>query len=178
MTDDRTRYLTGPLRRLRDQAPLDAIYKARSFGAWSWPPWARRKDLSDAFEALWEYVLADTEATTEALQLIGETMTSNEEAAYARAGEVVALLKAEFASLRSQVDAAVADKDAAVAAGVASALNEDSARDAERVEGLLGELESVLPAQAEVPEVEVPEPGQAAELPADSESDQDSGEQG
>lgn len=163
MTDERSRYITEPLRRL--QPPLEAIYRARSFGAWSWPPWVRRRETSDALEALWDYVIAQTEATTQALQRTGETMTSAEDAAYARAGEVVALLKAEFASLRSQVDAAVADKDAAVQAGVSAALNEDSARDAERVEGLLGELESVLPAQAEVPEVDVPDPGQPAELP-------------
>lgn len=94
---------------------------------------------------------------------LGERMTSMEDAAWARVGELVGLIKAEFASLRDQIDAAVADKDAAVAAGVASALADDATADTARVSGLISELESVLPAP--VPAVVVPEPGQPAELP-------------
>lgn len=95
-------------------------------------------------------------------------MTSAEDQAYARAAEVVGLIKAEFASLKAQVDAAVADKDAAVQAGVASALADDAAADTERLSGLIGELESVLPVA--VPQVPVPDPGQPAEVPAESET--------
>lgn len=96
-------------------------------------------------------------AIEENITRLGERVSSAEDAAYARAGELVGLIKAEFASLKGQLDAALADKDAAVAA----ALNDDSAADAERVSGLISELESVLP--AEVPEVPVPDPGQPAE---------------
>lgn len=95
-----------------------------------------------------------------------ETYVSTAEtAATARLAELAGLIKAEFASLKGQLDAAIADKDAAVAAGITSALNDDSAADASRLEGLIAEFESVLPAT--VPDVPVPDPGQPAELPAE-----------
>lgn len=131
-----------------------------------WLPFATRREFRRQVAALWREHLNEVEATTVALERIRADMTSAEDRAYARAGEVVGLLRAEFASLRSQIDAAVADKDAAVQAGVQSALADDSAADAARVEGLITELEQVIP--AEVPDVPEPAPGDAAELPDDS----------
>lgn len=92
-------------------------------------------------------------------------MTTAEQDQYARGIQLVGLLKAEFASLHAQLDAAIEDKDAAIAAGVESALGQDSAADAERIKGLLDELATVLP--GDVPDVPVPDPGQPAELPVD-----------
>lgn len=115
---------------------------------------------------LWNHVLDHESLVTDKLIEMEERMTSTEQAAYARLGELVGLVKAEFASLRQQVDQAVADKDAAVAAGVASALGEETAADVERLNGLIAELEAVVPVP--VPEVPVPDPGQPAELPTDS----------
>lgn len=83
-------------------------------------------------------------------------MSSAESAAYERAAEVVGLIRAEFASLRDQL----ANSDVALEA--------DAQADADRLNGLVDELVSVLP--AEVPEVSVPDPGQPAELPAEGES--------
>jgi len=94
----------------------------------------------------------------ERLNNLEARMTSAENDAYARAAEVVGLIKAEFASLRQQV------QDAATAG--AAALEQDAQADADRINGLIDELASVLP--AEVPDVPVPAPGEAAELPDDS----------
>ena len=107
-------------------------------------------------------VQADLARHEIALHEVRTRMTSMENEAYARAAEVVGLIRAEFASLRGQLDEAIAGTDAAVA----SALSEDSARDAERLTGLIDELSSVLP--VDVPEVPVPAPGEPAELPADT----------
>lgn len=84
-------------------------------------------------------------------------MTSAESAAFTRAAEVVGLIKAEFASLRQQV--------AEAATAGAAALEADAQTDADRINGLIDELVTVLP--ADVPEVPVPEPGAPAELPVD-----------
>lgn len=84
-------------------------------------------------------------------------MTSAENTAYARAAEVVGLIRAEFASLRQQV------QNAATAG--AAALEADAQVDADRIAGLVDELASVLPAT--VPDVPVPAPGEPAELPAE-----------
>ena len=105
------------------------------------------------------------QAIEESQTILGERMSSVEDANYARLAELAGLIKAEFASLKEQLDAAVADKDAAVAAGVASAVGEDSAADAERLSGLIAEFEQVLPVP--VPEVPVPAPGEPAEVPSD-----------
>lgn len=118
--------------------------------------------------ALWEHIIAQTTADTVAHNNLEDRMTSIEDAQYDRAREIVALLRAEFASLRSQIDAAVTDKDAAVAAGVASALADDAVADTQRITGLVDELASVLP--GDVPEVPVPAPGEPAELPTGGES--------
>lgn len=131
-----------------------------------WQFWVGKREFRRQVAALWREHLAEIEATTVALTTLEERVTNAENAAYARLGELVGLIRAEFESLRAQVDRAVQDKDAAVAAGVESALSEDAAADTARLEGLIGELESVLP--AEVPEVEVPQPGQPAELPDDA----------
>lgn len=131
-----------------------------------WQFWAGKREFRRQVAALWREHLAEIEATTVALTTLEEKVTNAENAAYARLGELVGLIRAEFESLRAQVDRAVQDKDAAVAAGVESALSEDAAADTARLEGLIGELESVLP--AEVPDVEVPQPGQPAELPDDA----------
>ena len=131
-----------------------------------WLPWLPRRESRRQIRALWDYALAQTQATTVALERLEDRVSTAENAAYARLGELVGLIRAEFESLRAQVDRAVQDKDAAVAAGVESALSEDAAADTARLEGLIGELESVLP--AEVPDVEVPQPGQPAELPDDA----------
>lgn len=105
--------------------------------------------------------LSDMQAQLTRLQMksieLETRMTSAENAAYARAAEVVGLIKAEFASLRQQV------ADAATAG--AAALEQDAQTDADRINGLIDELAEVLP--AEVPDVPVPAPGEAAELPAD-----------
>jgi hypothetical protein len=90
-----------------------------------------------------------------------ERMTTTEQEQYDRGAQLVGLLKAEFASLHSQLDQALADSDAKVA----TALGEDSKADAERIKGLLDELATVLPGT--VPDVPVPDPGQPAEVPAD-----------
>ena len=118
--------------------------------AWLHAPWTALSDVQ-ADLARHEFALHETRTR----------MTNMENEAYARAAEVVGLIKAEFASLRGQLDEALAGTDAAVA----SALSEDSARDAERLTGLIDELSSVLP--ADVPDVPVPAPGEPAELPAD-----------
>lgn len=128
-----------------------------------WVPWADRRATRRQLRALWRAHLEQVDATSVGLSNLRRDMTSSEDRAYARAAEVVGLLRAEFASLRSQIDAAVADKDAAVQAGVQAALADDSATDAARVEGLITELESVLP--REVPQVPIPQPGEAAVLP-------------
>lgn len=128
-----------------------------------WLPWMPASQVRRQLRGLWSYAVAQTEATSVALEQLRREMANAEDQAYARAAEVVALIKAEFASLKGQVDAAIADKDAAVQAGVEHALAEDSAADAARVEGLIDKLASVLPAP--VPEVEVPAPGEPAELP-------------
>ena len=131
-----------------------------------WQFWVSKREYRRQVAALWREHLTEIEATTVALTTLEERVTNAENAAYARLGELVGLIRAEFTSLREQVDRAVQDKDAAVQAGVESALSDDAAADTARLEGLIGELESVLP--AEVPEVEVPQPGQPAELPDDA----------
>ena len=118
--------------------------------AWLHAPWTALSDVQ-----------ADLARHEIALHEVRTRMTSMENEAYARAAEVVGLIRAEFASLRGQLDEALAGTDAAVE----SALSEDSARDAERLTGLIDELSSVLP--ADVPDVPVPAPGEPAELPAD-----------
>jgi hypothetical protein len=118
--------------------------------AWLHAPWTALSDVQ-----------ADLARHEFALHEVRTRMTNMENEAYARAAEVVGLIKAEFASLRGQLDEALAGTDAAVE----SALSEDSARDAERLTGLIDELSSVLP--ADVPDVPVPAPGEPAELPAD-----------
>lgn len=127
-----------------------------SIGFW---PWLPRRQVVTYFRDLWEYVLQQTDHIT----YLGERMTSVEDTNYTRLRELAGLIKAEFASVRQQLDAAVADKEAAVAAGVSSALTEDSAADAARLSGLIDEFGSILPG-APV-EVVVPDPGQPAELP-------------
>lgn len=124
-----------------------------------------RGELRRQLILVWDHVIAQTKATTTALERMEERMTTAEDTAYNRLAELIALVKAETASLREQVAAAVADKEAAVAAGVASALGEESARDVERLTGLIAELESAVPVP--VPEVPVPAPGEPAELPAE-----------
>jgi hypothetical protein len=126
--------------------------------AWLHAPWTALSDVQ-ADLARHEFALHETRTR----------MTSMENEAYARAAQVVGLIKAEFASLRGQLDEALAGTDAAVE----SALSEDSARDAERLTGLIDELSSVLP--ADVPDVPVPAPGEPAELPTDA-GDGDAGE--
>lgn len=146
-----------------EDPPPHAYLEAQTPDTRWWLPWATRREFRRQVRALWEAHYEQVASTDVGLNNLRREMTSAEDRAYERAGEVVALLRAEFASLRSQVDAAVADKDAAVSAGVQNALAEDSAADAARVEGLITELASVLP--AEVPDVPVPQPGDAAELP-------------
>jgi hypothetical protein len=132
----------------------------RSLASGFWP-WLPRREVVTYVRDLWEYVLQQTEHLTN----LGERMTSVEDTNYARLRELAGLIKAEFASVRQQLDAAVADKEAAVAAGISSALTEDSANDAARLSGLIDEFGSILPgAPVEVP---VPDPGQPAELPTD-----------
>ncbi len=84
-------------------------------------------------------------------------VTNAENAAYARAAEVVGLIRAEFASLRQQV------QNAGTAG--AAALEADAQADADRITGLIDELAAELP--ADVPDVPVPDPGAPAELPVD-----------
>lgn len=151
------------------ERPPHAYLEAKDPDHRWWLPWAPRREFRRQVRALWDAHMEQIAATDVALERMRTDMTSAEDRAYARAGEVVALLRAEFASLRSQVDAAVADKEAAVQAGIESALADDSAADAARVESLITELESVLP--AEVPQVPVPEPGQPAELPNEDDSE-------
>lgn len=102
-----------------------------------------------------------TQITYLQLCMIGmETrMTSTENAAYARAAEIVGLVRAEFASLRDELDRALQGADAAVA----EALEADATADADRITALVDELAAVLP--ADVPDVAVPGPGEAAVLP-------------
>lgn len=89
-------------------------------------------------------------------------MEAAEQEQYDRGAQLVGLIKAEFASLHTQLDGALADSDAKVSA----AAKADSLADAQRVKELLDELASTLPGQ--VPDVPVPDPGQPAELPADN----------
>lgn len=86
-------------------------------------------------------------------------MTNAENTAYARAAEIVGLVRAEFESLRSEVGRLAAGTDEAVRAALAA----DSDADAARITGLIDELASVLP--ADVPDVDVPADGEPAELP-------------
>lgn len=127
---------------------------------------ATRGELRRQMTLVWDYVISQTAATTQALERMEERMTTAEDAAYSRLAELAGLIKAEFASLKGQLDTAIADKDAAVAAGVSSALGEDSAADATRLQSLIAEFEQVLPVA--VPEVPVPAPGEPAELPAEA----------
>lgn len=133
---------------------------------WAYLPVTRaemRAVISHEIGEVWAYVLAQTSAVTTMLDNLEDRMTSMEDTQYDRARELLALVRAEFASLRAQIDAAVADKDAAIAAGVSSALAEDAQRDTERLSGLVDELASVLPGT--IPDVPVPAPGEPAALP-------------
>lgn len=133
---------------------------------WAYLPVTRaemRAVISHEIGEVWAYVLAQTSAVTTMLDNLEDRMTSMEDTQYDRARELLALVRAEFASLRAQIDAAVADKDAAIAAGVSSALAEDAQRDTERLSGLVDELASVLPGT--IPDVPVPAPGEPAVLP-------------
>lgn len=115
---------------------------------WFWlvGPWRRQNDHDEL-----------TVSMLARLNHLENLMSSAESAAYARAAEVVGLIKAEFASLRQQV------ADAANAG--AAALEADAQADADRINGLIDDLVTVLP--VDVPEVEVPAPGAPAELPSD-----------
>lgn len=124
-----------------------------------------RGELRRQMTLVWDYVIAQTAATTTALERMETRMTSMEDAAYTRLAELAGLIRAEFESLKGQLDTAIADKDAATAAGVESALGEDSAADATRLQSLIAEFEQVLPVA--VPEVPVPAPGEPAELPTE-----------
>lgn len=123
-----------------------ATPRLADYWAWFTGPW-RRQNTHDEL----------TVSMLTRLNHLENRMSSAESAAYARAAEVVGLIKAEFASLRQQV------ADAATAG--AAALEADAQADADRINSLIDELAEVLP--ADVPEVEVPAPGAPAELPSD-----------
>lgn len=110
------------------------------YWAWLVGPWRRQNDRDEL-----------TISMLRRLNHLENRMSSAESAAYVRAAEVVGLIKAEFASLREQV----ANSDAALEA--------DAQADADRINVLIDELVTVLP--ADVPDVEVPAPGAPAELP-------------
>lgn len=84
-----------------------------------------------------------------------------------RGGQILALVKAEFASLREQLAAEEADDQAQVSTAVASA----RAADAERLGGLIDSLAEVLPVV--VPDVEVPAAGEPAVIPETGETSDD-----
>lgn len=112
----------------------------------------------DFLTSPWRTEIAKDELNLSVLRRINEVetrMTTAENAAYARAAEVVGLIRAEFASLRQQVSEA--------ATAGAAALEADAQADADRITGLIDELAAELP--ADVPDVPVPDPGAPAELP-------------
>jgi len=123
----------------------------------SWLPWPGKAATQRSLTDLWTYMVGQTDATTYALLRLESRMTNAENAAYARAAEVVGLIRAEFASLRLQI------QDAATAG--AAALESDAQADADRITALVDELASVLP--ADVPDVPTPAPGDPAEIPTD-----------
>jgi len=110
--------------------------------AWLHAPWT---DLSDVQAELARHEME--------LLALRSAMSSAENLAYERAAQLVGLIKAEFVSLREQLDAS------------AQALEGDAQADADRLNGLLDELATVVP--AEVPEVPTPAPGEPAELPSE-----------
>lgn len=139
-------------RRLRD-LPLIGPALAYLVGPWS--------QQSDTKARLMQH---DDRLSTLEGDMIAMTGAVNENAAAqeARAAQIAALLKAEFASLRSQLDAALADDAAEVDAAVKQALNADS----ERVGKLLDTFADILPG-ANAPVVETPAPGEPAVIPAE-----------
>lgn len=92
-------------------------------------------------------------------------MSQAESAIFQRIADMIGVVKAEFASLKQQLDLAMQDKQQAIE----QALGDDAAADAARLEGLLNELSSVVDQApeipAEVPDVPVPDPGEPAEQP-------------
>lgn len=88
------------------------------------------------------------------------SVEQNEQARWDEAARIAGLVVAEVASIKSQLAEAIADKDAAVAAGVASALGEEAQRDIDRLDALTARLSEVLP--VEVVQVPVPDPGEPA----------------
>lgn len=105
---------------------------------------------------------------------MGERMTSmeqNEQQRWDEVGRVAGLVVAEVASIKEQLAAAIADKDAAVAAGVASALGAEAQADIDRLDALTARLSEVLPVA--VPDVPVPDPGEPAVDPGSGQSSDD-----
>lgn len=111
------------------------------------------------------------EETTRRLENRMTSMEQNEQARWEEAARVAGLIVAEVRSLRPQLEAAIADKQAAVDAGVASALGEEAQRDIARLDELTALLSGALPVP--VPEVPTPDPGEPAVDPDSGQSSDD-----
>lgn len=96
-----------------------------------------------------------------------ETRMTAFDDALQQAARIVGLVQAEVTSLRQQLAAEETDDQAQVDAAVADARQ----RDADRLNDLVGQLATVLP--ADVPDVPVPDPGQPAVDPATGQSSDD-----
>lgn len=116
-------------------------------------PWRRQADV-DARLLNHDHRLS----TIEGDMLIMTTSFDEQET---RGAQLVALIQAEFASLRQQLADEQADDQAQVDAAVTDARNAD----AERLGKLLDTLAQVVPGTP--PVVETPAPGEPAELPAE-----------
>lgn len=94
-------------------------------------------------------------------------MTASFDEQEARGQQLVALIKAEFTSLRQQLAEEEADDQTQVDTAVTAA----RAADADRLGRLIDTLAEVLPGQT--PEVPVPDPGEPATLPDTGETSDD-----
>lgn len=147
-------YSLPPYQQSRPQPPIPRPRRRRLA---DWPvigyvvaPWSLLSDLRAAQLRLRNRVNA-----------LEARMTASMDEQEARGQQLVALIKAEFESLRSQLAAEEADDQTQVDAAVTDARS----KDAERVGRLLDTLAQVLPGTPQ--EVPVPDPGEPATLPDD-----------
>jgi hypothetical protein len=114
-------------------------------------PWVQSARISD--------LEADIGRLAIELNRLGNAMTQAESEQYERLANLAGVIKAEFASLKAQLDEALQSQDEAVA----QALGDDASTDAERLRVLIDALTDAVPGQT--PEVPVPDPGEPATEP-------------
>jgi hypothetical protein len=134
-------------------------------------PWILHARLTDVERDIANLQLAVADLQNHVIAL-EDQVTAAESALWEQINNLVGVIQAEFASLKSQLDAALQDKAAAVEA----ALGDDAAADAERLSGLLDRLQAAIPGQT--PVVEEPAPGEPAEVPGELPPEEGGGEGG